>query len=240
MNTGTAPRRLRAPGGVAVCVAASLLLHAALAVLLWHWPLAPAPPIVTARRTIEVRLQAAPLPPASGAAGEATSPEVVAPARPGAGPGDRPADPPATAAVIESAVRPTPQELAAPTETPAVTAPATEGLIDADSRTAADTMPAEDRDPVAERALDEEYRQRLWTAIAAARPPGIHLAGEALVSFTLDPAGQLLSVEISRSSGNALLDKLALRCVRGAAPFPPPPPALSTQGLRFSIAFQFS
>lgn len=87
--------------------------------------------------------------------------------------------------------------------------------------------------------MEEEYRQRLWLAISAAKPPGIRLAGKAVVSFSLDAGGQIRSLEIARSSGNVLLDKLALSCVRRAAPFPPPPPALSASTPRFSIAVQF-
>ncbi|NKF24311.1 energy transducer TonB [Solimonas sp. C16B3] len=80
----------------------------------------------------------------------------------------------------------------------------------------------------------------LWTRIAAARPPGIHLTGEALLQFSLDRSGALLSASLARSSGNRLLDELALRCVRQAAPFPPPPRNLPADALNFTISFHFN
>src|SRR3546814_17480986 len=69
----------------------------------------------------------------------------------------------------------------------------------------------------------ETYIRRLWAWIAARRPAGLHLEGEALISFSIGPRGDLRGLSLDRSSGNAQLDRLALRTVRLAAPFPRPP-----------------
>jgi len=84
------------------------------------------------------------------------------------------------------------------------------------------------------------YAALLWQRIAATRPPGMHLAGEALLRFTLDRNGRISSAEIARSSGNRLLDKLAIRCLHQAAPFPSPPATLPDAALQFSIVFRFN
>ena len=85
----------------------------------------------------------------------------------------------------------------------------------------------------------EVYQKILWQQVASRRPQGIHLEGEAVVAFTLDRAGRLLSARIAQTSGNKLLDRLALRTVRTAAPFPPPPIELTDEALHFSLAFNF-
>lgn len=88
-------------------------------------------------------------------------------------------------------------------------------------------------------AVAENYQKTLWQWVAARRPQGIHLEGEAVVTFALDRGGRLLSAHIERTSGNRLLDRLALRTVRAAAPYPAPPAALADEALRFSLEFSF-
>ena len=82
------------------------------------------------------------------------------------------------------------------------------------------------------------YLERLRARIAARRPPGLHIPGTAIVAFTLDPAGRLRDLALAQSSGSAMLDRLALRTVRTAAPFPAPPGDIGGD-LRFSIGFRF-
>lgn len=85
----------------------------------------------------------------------------------------------------------------------------------------------------------QAYRQKLWAHIARLRPAGIRLEGSSLISFRIDRNGQLLSLHLARSSGNAMLDRLALRTLSRAAPFPPPPPSLDDTQLDFAIPFSF-
>ncbi|HEY9219409.1 MAG TPA: energy transducer TonB, partial [Phenylobacterium sp.] len=92
-------------------------------------------------------------------------------------------------------------------------------------------------DPEADRAA---YGDRLWAWIAARRPAGIHFEGEALVRFSVDRDGRLRKLSLDRSSGAGQLDRLALRTVRLAAPFPRPPESLTAGESEFTLAFHFN
>jgi len=83
------------------------------------------------------------------------------------------------------------------------------------------------------------YAQRLWRHIAARRPSGTHIPGTAIVTFTITSNGSLKALSLARSSGNTMLDRLALRTVRAAAPFPVPPPELQGADMEFSLPFSF-
>lgn len=83
------------------------------------------------------------------------------------------------------------------------------------------------------------YQRALWDRIAARRPAGVHLSGVAMIGFTLSAEGSLISAELAASSGNAMLDRLALRTIRNASPFPPPPQSVAKDRLTFTIAFSF-
>jgi periplasmic protein TonB len=50
-------------------------------------------------------------------------------------------------------------------------------------------------------------------------------AGTVFVKFALNRTGGVISSEVSKSSGNSLLDREALDTVRRASPFPPFPAA---------------
>jgi protein TonB len=68
--------------------------------------------------------------------------------------------------------------------------------------------------------------------LSRVRRPQASARGSAVVAFSIAPGGRLAGVSLARSSGSSALDRAALRLVRAAAPFPPPP-----QGARrrFSI-----
>ena len=83
------------------------------------------------------------------------------------------------------------------------------------------------------------YGRLVWTRIAERKPAGIRLAGTAHVTFSVTADGAIGAIAIDRSSGNAELDALALRTIRGAAPFAPPPAGLATEDLVFEIPFNF-
>lgn len=91
--------------------------------------------------------------------------------------------------------------------------------------------------PVAASARDA-YARQLWLHIAAHQTGGARLAGTALVSFTLDDQGALTALALAQSSGNAMLDRIALRSVRRAAPMPPPPAELGA-ALNFTLPVRF-
>lgn len=83
------------------------------------------------------------------------------------------------------------------------------------------------------------YQQALWRHIAARRPRGAGLSGEATVRFRLSPSGALLSAEIAGSSGSANLDRIALRTLRLASPMPAPPAGVSAERLTFTLPVRF-
>jgi protein TonB len=66
------------------------------------------------------------------------------------------------------------------------------------------------------------YSANIWSTLARRKPNAGQL-GSTTVTFAIGPAGALRFVRVSRSSGNARLDQLALATVRAGAPFPPPP-----------------
>ncbi|MBR0551092.1 energy transducer TonB family protein [Stakelama marina] len=90
----------------------------------------------------------------------------------------------------------------------------------------------------ADKSARDAYARSLWQRIAARRPSGVHIPGTAELTFSLSASGALERVSVTGASGNAALDRLALRTVRRAAPFPAPPAALGREPT-FTIAFRF-
>jgi protein TonB len=88
-------------------------------------------------------------------------------------------------------------------------------------------------------ALRDAYAARLWRHIAARRPAGIRLSGTVVLQFDVDAAGRLSDLGVRTGSGNAMLDRLALRAVQRAAPLPPPPSELAGALQKFTIPFSF-
>lgn len=88
-------------------------------------------------------------------------------------------------------------------------------------------------------AIRDDYARRLWVWIAARRPQGLRLDGEAVVAFRVARDGTLSDIALARSSGSAPLDRLALRTVRFSAPVPTPPETLPDDALRFTLTFHF-
>jgi periplasmic protein TonB len=72
-------------------------------------------------------------------------------------------------------------------------------------------------------AAASNYRGIVLRKINRARRKSTKIRGTALVSLRIADNGSLAHVSISRSSGSARLDKIALSQVRAAAPFPRPP-----------------
>jgi protein TonB len=131
----------------------------------------------------------------------------------------------------------------APAESPAFSAssaapaPVEAGRSSQGAATSQDTgprHPAEEPD-----AALREYQAMLWRLIDANRPRGVNMKGAAVILFRLSADGTLEAAQVSRTSGNILLDKIALRSVRQAAPFPRPPGDLSVTALTFEIPINF-
>lgn len=64
--------------------------------------------------------------------------------------------------------------------------------------------------------------------------------GTVRVSFAVSRSGALRSVRIVSGSGNAALDRAAIRMVRRAAPFPRMPANINRQSASFSVPIRFS
>jgi protein TonB len=83
------------------------------------------------------------------------------------------------------------------------------------------------------------YAAHVRARVARNKPPGGGLRGTAVVAFGVTTSGRLAFARVSRSSGSAALDRLAVAAVRGAAPFPTPPAGATAAQLQFSIPFYF-
>lgn len=82
------------------------------------------------------------------------------------------------------------------------------------------------------------YRQQLWRKIRAHRPYGTVARGTVAIGFRVRGDGALLDAWIAVSSGDPALDRIGLRTVRKAAPFPSPP-AGAAPPLAFVVPLDF-
>ncbi len=88
--------------------------------------------------------------------------------------------------------------------------------------------------------------QSRWGAKIQARvhrrlvyPRGARGTGSARVSLTIDRAGRLVGLRLTRSSGVAAFDRAALNAVRRAGRFPKAPPELRKASYSFSLSLSF-
>lgn len=71
------------------------------------------------------------------------------------------------------------------------------------------------------------------------RKMGPRAKGLVQMNFTIDPAGNVLSVRIVSSSGNPELDQLMIETARRASPVPAPPPAIAKPRMTITSSFKF-
>ena len=119
-----------------------------------------------------------------------------------------------------------------PSPAPAATAP--QALAKPVETSAAISIDAETR-----AAGIRAYGTLVWKRIAEKKPRGIHLPGTAYAVFSLTREGRISAIRISKSSGNARLDALALSTIEAAAPFDAPPAGLADADLVFEIPLNF-
>lgn len=72
-------------------------------------------------------------------------------------------------------------------------------------------------------AATTNYRGKVVRKILRTRMERAGGRGRVGISFSISSSGTATSIRITRSSGNAKVDKIALRHIRRAAPFPRPP-----------------
>ncbi len=77
------------------------------------------------------------------------------------------------------------------------------------------------------------YPQQVNRHLGRLRRPDSRFRGTAVIGFTIAPDGGLATLGVERTSGDAAFDELALRHIRGAVPFPPPPAGAQT---RYSVS----
>lgn len=73
-------------------------------------------------------------------------------------------------------------------------------------------------------AAASNYPGKVMQRLSRARRPRVGSRGTAAVAFTISDGGGLSAVSVASSSGSAALDRAAVQMIRGAAPFPAPPP----------------
>lgn len=193
-----------------------------LAVMMAVHTLVPPPKAVEAAIMIELP-PAAPPPQAKPKAAKPRQTKAVAP--PLAPPSAPPSSPPSSPEP-ETAAEP------APTAEPA-TAPPQASVAAAPVRTAANPQAAPNWQS---RMLAHLERHKLYPAQAQLR----RLRGVAVLTFTMDRAGRVLSQSLRNSSGHALLDQAALDILVRAQPLPPPPPEIEGATLPLSVPVKFT
>jgi protein TonB len=80
------------------------------------------------------------------------------------------------------------------------------------------------------------YAAIVRARVASRKPAGGGKRGTVVIAFGVSRSGGLSFASVSRSSGDPSLDRSVLAAVRGAGPFPVPPPGA---GLRFAMPFYF-
>ena len=83
------------------------------------------------------------------------------------------------------------------------------------------------------------YKRRVRSQIQHNLPISSPASGRLAIGVRLSRSGRLLTAFVLRSSGNPILDRAAIHCVRVAGPYPPPPPGLASPQFAFSMAFRF-
>lgn len=69
--------------------------------------------------------------------------------------------------------------------------------------------------------------------------PETRATGIAVVTFTVDASGKILSHQITKSSGSAKLDAAATATIERSAPFPPFPQGISREPVVVSVPFRY-
>ena len=89
-------------------------------------------------------------------------------------------------------------------------------------------------------SLVKQYLGRLSEVVQRAKiNPRSRLTGTVWVKFKVSPAGELMSREITASSGSKVLDDAAVLALDRAAPFPPMPLEVAGEPMVVSVPFKF-
>ena len=92
----------------------------------------------------------------------------------------------------------------------------------------------------ADPAIFKQYLGKLSEFVQKAKiNPRSKLTGTVWVKFKVSPEGELLSREITASSGSKVLDEAAVAALDRAAPFPPMPQEVANGPVDVSVPFKF-
>lgn len=98
----------------------------------------------------------------------------------------------------------------------------------------------EEKKGAADPTLVRQYLGKLSEVVQKAKiNPRSKLVGTVWIKFKVSPAGELLSSEITASSGSKVLDQAAVASLERAAPFPPMPDEVARGPMDVSVPFKF-
>ena len=173
-------------------------------------------------------------PPAAPTIAPVSAPPVAAPTPVAMPHQAQPAPPEQSAALVEPPSEQAPEATKRPPQRPVPAKPTPRGNSALNAKAGTETGAEENRAKSAPstqpatasgagNAAASNYPGLVMRQISRQRKPRTSIKGVAQVSFAIDASGGLSSVRIAQSSGSPELDDLALRQIRQAAPFPPPP-----------------
>jgi protein TonB len=123
-------------------------------------------------------------------------------------------------------------------EEPEERRPPTPAVVGAVATTAPTSAAARNAAVISWKSRPATHLQRHKRYPAAAQSRGEQ--GTALVRFSIDRSGRVLSSSLVRSSGSSLLDKETMELVRRSEPFPRPPESAQGAQFTFSVPVRFS
>jgi protein TonB len=86
-----------------------------------------------------------------------------------------------------------------------------------------------------------EYRGKLYAHLERKKVnPRSRQSGTVVIKFTVDTTGNILSREVTASSGSKILDDAAVASIDRAAPFPPMPGDIASAPMVVSVPFKYS
>jgi periplasmic protein TonB len=128
---------------------------------------------------------------------------------------------------------------------PPVTPPPTPQVVQAQEQPqqvaiAMEQSSGEAKKGAADPAIFKQYLGKLSEFVQKAKiNPRSKLTGTVWVKFKVSPEGELLSREITSSSGSKVLDEAAVAALDRAAPFPPMPQEVANGPVDVSVPFKF-
>jgi periplasmic protein TonB len=128
---------------------------------------------------------------------------------------------------------------------PPVTPPPTPQVVEAQEQPkqvalASEQSSGEAKKGAADPAVFKQYLGKLSEFVQKAKiNPRSKLTGTVWVKFKVSPEGELLSREITASSGSKVLDEAAVAALDRAAPFPPMPQEVANGPVDVSVPFKF-